>query len=132
LYERVYRDLVENSTNSPEAIEKALKSIPFDQVQAEKRPFFFAGPDQLKAGAIGSLGMTQRPPNIAYDKYIEPVLTRELGFQLEWIGRFAYGDSELYRAWNDNGIEFHISLVPYGSFGSQTFVVIWAKDPREL
>jgi hypothetical protein len=78
---------------------------------------------------VGSLGITQRTPSTAYDKYIKPILTNELGFDVNFAGR--YGEAELFKAQNERGVEFYMSLVPYGSFGSQTFVVIWRKDPRE-
>lgn len=130
LYKRVYRDLTENSTNTPEAVEASLKGLPYEQIEAEKRSYFFTEPTQLKPEVIGSLGITQRTPSTAYDKYIQPILTNELGFDVNFVSR--YGEADLFKAENDNRIEFYMSLVPYGSFGSQTFVVIWPKDPREL
>ncbi len=118
--------------NSPEALKNALDDVSPERVAEDKRSSFFEESGRLKDGAIARLAIPQKTPGTAYDDYIEPILKDQLRFQIDWEGRFAYGDSDLYKAWNDNGIEFYISLVPYGKPASQTLVVIWAKDPREL
>ena len=128
---RIRKDLVENSSNSPETIDEVLRSKPYSEIAAGQREYFFQGEGELKEGSIGSLGISQRNPTTSYYNYIQPVLTNELGFEIEELGK-EYGNAELYKAKNAENVEFYMSLVPFGSFDSQTFVVIWAKDPRTI
>jgi len=127
---RIRRDLLENSTNTPESIDELLRSLPYSEIAAQQREYFFHSETKLKAGVVGSLGIPQSPTTSYYD-YIQPVLTKELDFEIEKRGK-VYGDAELYHAKHKQNVELYISLVPVGSFGSQTFVVIWAEYPWHI
>ncbi|HBY77317.1 MAG TPA: hypothetical protein DEG47_10035 [Cyanobacteria bacterium UBA11148] len=122
---RIKAKLVEAGKDTEENIENTLDSKP-EEVGSD----FLVGSDQLKEGAVGSL-TTRGNPNSVYDEYIEPVLRQELGFQVEELTDL-YGGASLYKAQNEQGIEFYMSLVKVGFGGSQTFVVIWGNDPRSI
>jgi len=115
--------------NSSATIEDFFDALPYSEI--DQRDYFFQTEDQLKDGAIGSLGITQTNPGLSYVDYVEPVLQGQLGFEIDQIFE-GYGDEEFYKAYNDQGVEFYMSLVGVGLGSSQTFVVIWATDPRTI
>jgi len=129
LSRRIRRDLLKKSIKTPETIDEFLRSLPYSEIAAQQREYFFQSETKLKTGALGSLGIIQSPI-ISYYSYIQPILTKELGLEIEELG--IYGEAELYKVKNEQKVELYISLVPVGSFGRQTFVVIWEKDPRNI
>ena len=126
LRDRVRRDLLASGTNDPTLVERTLDSLPINEVD---EPAAFFNGQKLKAGTIGSLGISQNSLARAYRGYIEPILKVELGFEIDEISG-GYGGGNLYKAYDPKGVEFYMSLVGFGSFKSQTFVVLWEKDPR--
>ena len=130
LSRRIRRDLLENSTNTPETIDAVLLSRPYSELAVEQREYFFQSETKLKAGALGSLGIPKSPIT-SYAFYIQSILTKELDFDIEELGK-VYGDAELYKAKKAQDVDFYLSLIPFGSSASNTFVVIWEKDPRSI
>lgn len=129
LRDRVRRDLLASGTNTESVIDETLDSLFLDELND---PATFLDGQNLKAGTIGSLGISQNSPSKAYSDYIDPILTIELGFnEIEEISE-GYAGEKLYKARNStNGDEFYMSLVGIGApRPTQTFVVIWEKDPR--
>lgn len=128
LRDRVRRNLLESGTNSEAAVDQTLDSFPIDELI--NSAFFFDG-QNLKVGTIGSLGISQHSIARTYSQYVEPILIVELGFKIERI-KGGYGGSNLYKLRNDEGVEFYLSLIGFSAFQSQTFLVLWEKDPRGL
>ncbi|NER99580.1 MAG: hypothetical protein F6J86_38180, partial [Symploca sp. SIO1B1] len=130
LSRRNRRDLIQYSTKTPEAIDEIFRSLPYSEIAAKQRGYFFQSETQLKAGALGSLRIPGDPMTL-YDFSMQPILSQELDFEIEELGT-VYGDAELYQVKKDEA-EFYISLVGFGSFDNiSTFVVIWEKDPRSI
>ncbi len=127
LRDRVRRDLLASGTNTEAVVDQTLDSLPIDELT--NYAFFFDG-QNLKVGTIGSLGISQHSIARTYSQYIEPISV-ELEFKIEKI-KGGYGGENLYKIRNDEGVEFYLSLIGFGSFNSQTFVVLWEKDPRGL
>ena len=127
LRESVKRSLLESGTNTESVVNETLDSLFIDELSD---PAAFLDGSSLKAGSVGSLGISQKTPRIAYDEYIEPILTKEMDFEIEEISE-GYAGEKLYKARNAGGVEFYMSLVGIGApRPTQTFVVIWEKDPR--
>ncbi|MCP2729949.1 hypothetical protein [Limnofasciculus baicalensis] len=128
LRNKVRRDLLASGTNSEAVVDQTLNSLPIEELSNSA---FFFNRGKLKAGTIGSLAISQNSIARTYSQYLEPILTVELGFKIERI-KGGYGGENLYKIRNDEGVEFYLSLIGFGSFNSQTFVVLWEKDPRSL
>ena len=126
LRDRVRRDLLNSGTNDPAVVDQTLDS--FFPEEDFDRSFFFDG-QALKAGNNGSMGISQFNPRNAYSEYIEKILTEELEFEVEEISE-GYGGEKLYKAKNDGGVEFYMSLIKIGF--SNTLVILWEKDPNSL
>ena len=116
------------STNDPLAIEEFVDSLPYDFVREEQQAAFFEQSDTLKPGVFSTLAIPQTNPTNAYYDYLEPILQDELAFTLAEMEQ-GYGEADLYRASNDSGVEFYISLVKLK--GSGAFFVLWQEDPRK-
>lgn len=129
LRDRVRRDLLASKTNTESVVDEYLDALPIDE--ANNPDSFFDG-QSLKAGTIGSLGITQNSIGRTYSEYIEPILKEELGFNNIEEVPDGYGGERLYKARSNedenNILEFYLSLVKIN--GTYTFVVIWEKDPR--
>ena len=123
---RILERLAKSSNDLPE-MENFLDSFPTESMNAEQTASFFEG-NQLKEGAVGSVAIPQTNTVGAYTDYLEPVLTKQLGFNLEPLDQL-YGGADLYRAQNAEGVEFYMSLVKL-KLGSGAFVVFWQGDPR--
>ena len=129
LRQLVRRDLLASGTNTVSAVDQTLDSLPINEVD---NPAAFFNEEKLKAGAIGSLLISQNSPARAYSGYIKPILEIELKFKVERIIQ-NYGGENLYRVKNDLGIEFYMSLIGIGvPLPTQTFIVFWEKDPRNI
>jgi hypothetical protein len=128
LRNKVRRDLLASGTNSEAVVDQTLNSLPIEELSNSA---FFFNRGKLKAGTIGSLAISQNSIARTYSQYIEPILTVELGFKIERI-KGGYGGENLYKIRNDQGLEFYLSLIGFGSFNSQSFVILWEKDPRSL
>jgi hypothetical protein len=113
-----------------QAMESFMQSLPVSSIQNEQIEFFLQSedPPQLQPGAFNSLAIPQVSPRAAYQDYVSPVLEQQLGFQLERLDS-DYGGADLYRAQNNQGVEFYMSLVKL-KLGSGAFVVLWQTDPR--
>lgn len=122
---RILRRL-EQSTNDPNAMKAYLDSLPIQFVKDEQRPFFFNEQEQLKQGALGFLAIPQTNPTGAYYEYIEPVIKNELGFKIVQLTQ-SYGQSNLYKAENQEGVVFYMSLVKLK--GSGALLVLWQDKP---
>ena len=120
--------------NTPQAIAEYIGSLPIDLIPDDKLPQFFEDPDpenpRLREGALQGEWITipQVSPRNAYPEYVEPILTEQLGFAVESLGK-DYADEYLYRAENDDGVAFFMSLVKLK--GSGAIMIIWTNDPRE-
>ncbi|MGF1480951.1 MAG: hypothetical protein ACFB4I_15940 [Cyanophyceae cyanobacterium] len=126
LRSRVLNRLAESS-NTQQAMETFVTSLPTSLVKSNQQPYFFAG-ETLKPGAFGFLAIPQTNKAGAYEDYVRPVLTESFGFTVERLPQ-PYGETELYKAQNAEGIEFYMSLVSL-KLGSGAFVVLWQEDPR--
>jgi hypothetical protein len=129
LRDRILRRLLAggNEVNNAENTTRYLDSLPIGNVPESRHEYFFEG-DRLKSGALSSLSIAQSSPTDAYANYIEPVLKEQLGFK-EIESLEDYGGEALYKAKNEDGIEFYMSLVKL-KLGAGTIVVIWPSDPN--
>jgi hypothetical protein len=129
LRDRIRTKLLASENSDSVVVDKFINSLPVAEVAQENASYFFEG-EALKPGIRGSVGIAETDVKIAYEQYIEPILNKQLGFELEEISD-GYGGEKLYKAHNAEGVELYLSLVGVGTPSpTQTFVVIWEKDPR--
>ncbi len=130
LRDRIQTKLLASENSDSVVVNKFINSLPVAEVAKDNAPYFFEG-EALKEGIRGSVGIAETDVKIAYEQYIEPILNKQLGFDLEEISD-GYGGEKLYKAQDAEGVELYLSLVGVGiPSPTQTFVVIWEKDPRK-
>jgi hypothetical protein len=129
LRDRIRIKLLASENSDSAVVDQFINSLPVAEVAKENAPYFFEG-EALKEGIRGSVGIAETDVKIAYEQYVEPILNKQLGFEVEEISD-GYGGEKFYKAQDAKGVELYLSLVGVGTPSpSQTFVVIWEKDPR--
>ncbi|MCP2729948.1 hypothetical protein [Limnofasciculus baicalensis] len=128
LRDRIRTKLLASENSDSVVVDKFINNLPVAEVAKDNVPYFFEG-EALKEGIRGSVGIAETDVKIAYAQYIEPILNKQLGFEIEEISD-GYGGEKLYKAQDAKGVELYLSLVGVGTPNpTQTFVVIWEKDP---
>lgn len=118
-------NLLASGTNDEQSLKAYMTSIPSEFISEDKLPAFIGPDGHLTAAALGSIAIPQMSARNAYESFIEPILTQNMGFKIKPVS--PYGNSDLYEADNGAGVKFFFSMVKLT--GSGAFLVIWEKQP---